>query len=89
MQRSGGGGDGGSGGGALLCGPRVGNTAHTRLLCGAAAPLHVTLRGGGAGYLQQDTLLLLQPSTRSPPYLLCPRGSPSGPRTLRAGWWAL
>ena len=27
--------------------PRPGNTAHTRLLSGAAAPLHVTLRSGG------------------------------------------
>ena len=30
-----------------LLGPRAGNTAHTRLLSGAAAPLHVTLRSGG------------------------------------------
>ena len=27
--------------------PRPGHTAHTRLLSGAAAPLHVTLRSGG------------------------------------------
>ena len=30
-----------------LLGPRAGNTTHTRLLSGAAAPLHVTLRSGG------------------------------------------
>jgi hypothetical protein len=69
---------------ALARGTRRTHTFFAARLPPSMIPCAAAARVTPAGYL-----LLQWSPMRPPPYLLCPRGPPSRPRTLRAGWWAL